>query len=298
MAFLHDCQPLEGANEVRVYRKQADEVLKPLVHPPVEPGEWLQVLGDPCPLLVGFPQQTLGDDMLDVLPGDAELVEPVLHPAHAARHMLESGAVEYRFLNTRDEAEPKILADLADLAEECQILNQLTVVTASQVVEEFVHDQEQPSLRIAAVERRHHVLERALVVRDLVGGRKAETTLHSPIVERVLKGGTDECPQVHGCGPQLRPGDLESACNGPHCLTDPGVDLVCQLLALGNGRNHRHQVGLAGSIIAHNEQAPVVCRLVKAQLRDRETGEPFGHLVADDVGGYQSAGGLHFVGVS
>ena len=118
LALLDHRDPLERVDEVGVDREQPYELVQPLVHVAVEPGEWLEVGPDSCLLLGRLLQEALGHHVLDVGPRDADLLEAVLHPAQAVGHVGEPGIVEDGLLQAGDEAEAQILADLAHLAEE------------------------------------------------------------------------------------------------------------------------------------------------------------------------------------
>ena len=126
-----------------MHREEADELVHALVHVAVEFGEGRQVLADLGLLLAGLLEQTLGHHELDVLAGDENLLEAVLHPADAVGHEGKARAVEDGFLDTGDEAEAQVLADLADLAQEVQVEDQLLVLAGAQVIEQLVHHQEQ-----------------------------------------------------------------------------------------------------------------------------------------------------------
>ncbi|GIW56387.1 MAG: hypothetical protein KatS3mg082_2791 [Nitrospiraceae bacterium] len=86
LALLHRRDALEGVDVVGMDRKEADELVHPLVHMAVEPGETREVLADPDLLFCGLPEQTFGDDELHVPAGDEDLFEAVLDPAELIGH--------------------------------------------------------------------------------------------------------------------------------------------------------------------------------------------------------------------
>ena len=57
-------------------------------------------------------------------------------------------------------------------------------------------------------------------------------------------------------------------------------------------------MGLAGAVVADDQQALVVGGLLELQLRDDEIGELFGHLVRDYVGFDELPRRLRLVGVT
>ena len=182
LPLLDHGDPFERVDKVGVDGEQAHELVQALVHGAVEPGERRQVAADLRLLVAVLLEEAFGDHELDVGAGDEELVEAILDAAHAAGHVREPVAVEDRLLHAGDEAEAQVLAHLAHLAQEVEVEHQLLVAAAPQVVEQLIHHQQQPLVRVPLVERRHHLLERPFVVRDRVGG--GEPVRHAPGVER------------------------------------------------------------------------------------------------------------------
>ena len=270
-----------------MHREEPHELVEPLVHVPVEPRERRQVLADARLLLARLAEQPLGHDVLDVGPRDADLLEAVLHPPQAVGHVLEAGAVEDRLLHAGDETEAQVLRDLAHLAQEVQVEDQLLVLPALEIVEQLVDDEQQPLVGVPFVERRHHVLEGALVVRDGVAGREAVVDV--PARQRLLELRADERAEVHGRGAELGARDLEPARDALRRAGDPGVGRTDEIGPLGDGRQHGHQVGLAGAVVADDQEALVVGGLVDLDLRDHDIREPLRHLGAHDVGGHELA---------
>ena len=108
--------------------KRRNELFELLGHPAVEWGELLKVLPDLGLLLVGLPEQPLGDDVGHVLADDASLLEPVLDPHQAGGDELELRVVEQALLQPGDEPEADQLADLADLPEEAEVKDQVVLL--------------------------------------------------------------------------------------------------------------------------------------------------------------------------
>ena len=66
---------------------------------------------------------------------------------------------------------------------------------------------------------------------------------------------------------------------------------------LGDKRKHRHQVRLTGPVVADDQDAHVVHRLVERQLGDHQLRDPRGHVVGNDVGRNQLLRFIRVVGV-
>ena len=145
-----DGDSLEDFQVGRMHRKQPHELFEPFGHAAVERRELLKVFPNLGPLLVGFGQQPLGDDVGHVLPDDAKLLEAVLHPAQTLGDELELRVVEQALLQARNEAEADQLADLADLPQKAKVEDQIVLPARPEVVEQFVHDQEQPVVGVLA----------------------------------------------------------------------------------------------------------------------------------------------------
>ena len=174
LALLDGGHPFERVDVVRVDRKQVHVLVHPLVHAPVESGERREIRTDLRLLLAGLPQQALRHDELDVAPGDEDLFETALYAANAVGDECEAGTVEEGLLHAGDEAESEVLADLADLAQEVEVEDQLLVPARPEEVQQLVHGQQQPVVRVRLVERRHHFLEDTLAAGDFGDARKLE----------------------------------------------------------------------------------------------------------------------------
>src|SRR5262249_1399335 len=152
--------------------EEAYELVHALVHAAVELGEGGQVLADFDLLLGGLLEQALSHDELHIITGDENLLEAVFDPADAIGYEGETGTVKDGFLDTGDEAESQVLADLADLPEEIQVKDEFLILACAQVIEQLVHYQEQAMVGMLLVESSHHVLEGSLVVGDVRRGRE------------------------------------------------------------------------------------------------------------------------------
>ena len=296
LALFHRGDPLEGVDVVRMHREEAHELVHALVHAAVELGEGGQVLPDFHLLVGGLLEQTLGHHELDVLAGDEDLLEAVLHPADAVGHEGEARAVEDGFLDTGDEAEPQVLADLADLAQEVEVEDQLLVLARAQVVEQLVHHQEQAVVGILLVEGGHHLLEGALVVGHLVRGREGVGHAHGGQV--LLQFGHEDVAQGHGGRADFGSDHLEAAADlargTRHALV---VQVRREIAVFGQGGDHGHEVRLTGAVVADDQQPLVVHGLVELKLRNDQVDQLLGHLLGDDVGLDKLPGSSGLVGV-
>ena len=86
--------------------------------------------------------------------------------------MLEAVAVEDGFLHARHKAKAQVLGDLSDLTQERQIQHQIVILAGPQVVEKLIDHQQHAVVGMNLGERRHHLLERRLVVDHLVRRRE------------------------------------------------------------------------------------------------------------------------------
>ena len=106
-----------------------------------------------------------------------------------------------------DEAEADQLADLADLPQEAQVEDQVVLLAGPQVVEQFVHDQEQPVVGVLLVELRHHVGQVVLVAVHLIVGGEGE---RQPLAgHEVFEPAADDVAQALLRGGDFQPDDLE-----------------------------------------------------------------------------------------
>ena len=135
------------------------------------------------------------------------------------------------------------------------------------------------------------------MVGDGVSGR--ESVLDAPRGERLLELGAYELAEVHGGSAQLGAGYLEPAGyparRGNQVLIG---ERTKQLPPLRHRRDHRHQVRLAGTVIADHQESLVVGRLVELKLGDQDRGELLSHLLAHHVGGHQPVRSRLVIGVT
>jgi hypothetical protein len=257
-ALLGEDKPLERADVVGMHGKKAHVLVHALVHGAVELGERGETGAD-LGLLVGrLLEQALGHHEAHVLARQQHLGEPVLHPAQAVCHVLEPAGVEDGLLDACHEAEAQMLGDLADLAQEGEIEDQVVVVAGAKVVEQLVDNQQHAVAGMHLREGGHHVLEGCLVVHDPVGGRKRVADamlcqeylqlLGADVAQRHLRRDLDA---VHL--------ELARDCRGS--LRNLGMAQHRRIgSVLGHQRQHRHQVRLAGAVVADDQDALVVDR--------------------------------------
>ena len=129
----------------------------------------------------------------------------------------------------------------------------------------------------------HHFLEAPLVVGHFIGGREAVADAQR--FEMLFQLRHQDVPQGHRGRPDLRSHDLESARNAFRGVGDLGVSQTCRERSVfGERRHDRHEVRLAGAVVADNQKALVVGRKIELQLGNGQTHEPFCHLLRNDVG--------------
>ena len=297
LALFHHGDPLEGVDVIGMHREEPDKLVHALIEPAVVFGKRHQVVADLGLLLGGLLEQALGHDEFHVAAGDKDLLEAVLHPADAVGDKSEARAVENGFLDTGHEAEAQVLADLADLAEEVEVEDQLLVLAGAQVVEQLVDHQQQAVLREHLAELGHHVFEGPLVAGD--GPRLGEHILHTEFFEMLFQFGHQDVAQGHGGGSDFGTDNLETSGDLRGCVADTIVLQPFQQGGIcGKAGDHRHQVRLTGAVVTDDQQAFVVDRLVELHLRNDKLGEPFGHFLGNDIGVHEGVCGARFVRVT
>ena len=172
--------------------------------------------------LASFFEEALRDDVGNVLARDADLLEAVLHAPHGLGDELEARVVEEALLHAGHEAEPRARADLADLAQEVEVEDQLLLLAGAEEVEQLVDDEQQPMVRIDLLERPHHADEQVLVVRDLVRGR--ELVRDAQCLQVLLELGADDVAKRHHDRADLGADDLEAPGDGAGLLSRPSRD--------------------------------------------------------------------------
>ena len=169
------------------------------------------------------------------------------------------GAVEDGLLHAGDEAEAEVLADLADLPQEVEVEDQVLVLARAQEVQQLVHDQQQPVIGVDRVERGHHLLEGALVAGGLGGAREGEDDPERR--QAILELAGHDVAQGHGGRADLGADDLEAAGDALRRFRGLRVrELGRQPGVFGDPGDHRHQMRLAGAVVADDQQPLVVGR--------------------------------------
>ena len=297
LALLGHGHPLERVDIIRVHREQVDIFVHALVHAPVEAGEGLDIVADTGPLFAGLAEQALGDDELHVAARDADLLEAVLHAADAVGGEGEAVAVENGFLHAGDEAEAEVLADFAHLAQEAEIEDQLVVVTRAQIVQQFVDDEQQTMVGVDGMKRRHCVLEGALAAGGFADAREGKGDAEGG--QALLELAGHDVAERHGGGADLGADDLEPAGDGLRRLRRFRVrEFRRQPGMFGDRGDRRHQMRLAGAVIADDQDTLVVGGPVVAELGEDQVRQPLGHVVGDDIASHQAPGRFRLVGVA
>lgn len=265
-------------------REERGEVVHALVHVAVELCIATEVFADAGELLRCFLQETIGDDILDVGRGNFHLLEAVLDAAQAVGDVRKAATVKDGLLHAGHETETQILADLAHFTQEAEVENERLVPAAAEIVEQLVHDQEQPLIGEFLVELGHHRLQGRLVLADFVGGW--ELVVDAPRGEGFLQVPRDDFPQGHLGGADFEANDFELAGDGGGFGADFGVgEKGLKLGVFRDGRDDGHEVRFAGAVVADDEQPAVVLGRGILQLRNHDVAKTVGHRIRDDVGG-------------
>jgi hypothetical protein len=242
--------------------------------------EFLEVLTNPGLLLGGLAEEPLGDDVGHVLAHDPHLLEPGPDPADVLGDELELRVVEEALLQPGDEPQPHVLAGLADFTEVVQIEDLVLVGSAPQVVEKLVNDQEQAVVGVLLVEEPHELGQVVLVALHLVVGREVERDALARQV--ILEPSADDLAQAGLGGRDLQSDDLELPGDGLGLVGDRlATDMPEQVGGLGQARDQRQQVALAGSVIADDEQPLVVGGREELEIRDEQFVQLLGHAIRD-----------------
>ncbi|OPY78412.1 MAG: hypothetical protein A4E70_02381 [Syntrophus sp. PtaU1.Bin005] len=200
-----------------MHREEPDKLVHALVEPAVEFGKGHQVITDLGLLLGGLLEQTLGHDEFHVAASNKNLLEAVLHPADAVGDKGETRTVENGFLDASHEAEAQILADLANLAEEVEVEDQLLILAGAQVVEQLIDHQQQTMLGEDLAELGHHVFEGPFVAGD--GACLGKDVFHTKFFEILFQLGHQDVAQGHGGGSDFGADNLEAPSNLECCVS-------------------------------------------------------------------------------
>ena len=162
-------------------------------------------------------------------------------------------------------------------------IDQLVIATRLKVLQELINNEQQSLIRVTLIEGCHHLLEGVLVVELLVGSR--ERIADTDLFEETLKLQGDDLAQRHLQPAHLDAQHLEATSDRGNRLGDFGVaDHRCVGGVFSHQRQHRHQVRFTGAVVADDQHALVIDRVVETELRNHEFGDPLGHVVGDDVG--------------
>ena len=147
------------------------------------------------------------------------------------------------------------------------------------------------------MERGHHLLEGALVVRNLVSRREA--VVDPPSCQRLLELRADELAEVHRRGAELGADHLEFSGGPSSGVGNARVrKRVEELRVLGDRGDNGHKVRLPGPVVPDDKEPLVVGRLVELDLRDQDRRDLLGHLLAHDIGRHELPGGRLPIGVA
>ena len=223
-------------------------------------------------------QQTLTDDKGHVLPGDPYLLESITHAPNCICDPCEARVIEQGFLQAANEAEASVLADLPNLSQERQVLNQLPVLTTPEEIKHLIEDKQQALIREHRLERTHHFDQRVFCVRYML--ERFEGVLHASLSKSLGQFNADDVAQAHVAGANVKSDDLESSANRrkrfPNVIS---AECRAQLGKLSQGSNDRHEVGLTGAIRSNDEQPSIVSWGIETKVRHYDIRELIGHPV-------------------
>ena len=280
-ALLGEAHALEHVDVVGVNGEQPDVVVHALVHVTVETRERGEVVANLLLLVGRLLEQALRDHELQVLLRQQNLNEAIANAAQAVGDELEARAVENSFLHAGNEAEARVLANLADLAQERQVIDQVAAFARAQVFKEFVDDKQQALVWVLLRECVHHGFQGVFGIGDGVGCRELECD--AVVGQERFQLVRDDVAQSH-LARNLDAVDLELAGDLRGCGSHFGMtEMLDVFRVFGQQRDHRHQVRLTGAVVADDELGLVVGRLVKLKLVEDDRADAVGHLVGDDV---------------
>ena len=116
---------LSKVSSTGVHRKERHVLLETLVHIPAERCKPLQVDTDLRLLLRRLLEETLRDDVGDILTVDPDRLKPFLDTPHRIGHKLEPWVIEEGLLNSGHKPKPAQTARLPDLPHEVEVQHQV-----------------------------------------------------------------------------------------------------------------------------------------------------------------------------
>ena len=144
LALLGDVHAFERVEIGRMDGEEAHELVHAFVHRAVERRELSAgARGSSACCLASFLSSRSDNDVGDILASDADLLEAVLHAPQGVGDELEA-RLSNRLSCTPAMKRKRVLsADLADLAQEVEVEDQLLLFAGAQVVEQLVDDEQQ-----------------------------------------------------------------------------------------------------------------------------------------------------------
>ena len=155
--------------------------------------------------------------------------------------------------------------------------------TRIEVLKELVHHQQDALARVDVFKRSHHFFEGVLVVQLLVS--RGERVRDAKVGQKLLQPAGDDLAQGHLQTTHLDTQHLELASDRRSgfghlwMAKHRGIRRI-----FGHQRQHQHQVGLTGTVVADDQHTLVVDGVVEADLRNHELGTPLGHVIGNDIG--------------
>lgn len=149
---------------------------------------------------------------------------------------------------------------------------------------------------ILAAEGIHHLVEGPFVVRDCAGG--GESIGDAKISKVLFQLSHHDLAKRHRRCADLSTDDFELASDSGRGLGHNRIrHKAGKIFAFGDARYDRHQVGLAASVVAHNQNSLIIRRCLEVHLRYEDRRQAFGQLVGNDERLYELPGGIDVVRV-
>src|ERR1700738_4729495 len=123
----------------------------------------------------------MSDNEFHVSRCDLHLLEAIFYATETVGDVGKTPTVENSFLHTGDEAKLEVFAHFTDFAKETEVEDERLIAPTAEIIKKLIHHEQQSQIREFLVKDRHHLLERCLVLPDLLDAGK--TIGDVPLVE-------------------------------------------------------------------------------------------------------------------
>ena len=197
--------------------------------------------------------------------------------------MGKSGIVKDGHLHASHEAKAQILANLSHLSQQAQVQDECLIPAGTQIVQQFVHHNQQPMVGIVLVERGHHLFKSTFVVGDAANIGKGKQ--NAKPFKMLFQFHHQDLSQRHGGGTDFDAYHLETPSDTSSRRRDNRMgDDVSEFRVFCQAGEYGHEVRFTGAIVADDQQPHSVGRFIKLQLGDDVSCQSVGHLIGNDVG--------------